>query len=100
MKKKKTILGCTTCKACQRKQVDDTSKGIDHMYSLLQILKTATSTLKEKKLFKHFQTKAHLAAADIIDKSKGDLIVQEIVNRQFEKISTTAQVFTQACIWL
>ncbi len=46
--KKKTILGCTTCKACQRKQVDDTSKGIDHMYSLLQILKTATSTLKEK----------------------------------------------------
>ncbi len=80
--------------------MDDTSKGIDHMYSLLQILKTATSTLKEKKLFEHFQTKAHLAAADIIDKSKGDLIVQDIVNRQFEKISTTAQVFTQACIWL
>ncbi len=81
--------------------MDDTRKGIDHMYSLLQILKSSNKHIEiKKKLFEHFQTKAHLAAADIIDKSKGDLIVQDIVNRQFEKISTTAQVFTQACIWL
>lgn len=49
-----------------------------------------------KKVFEHARTKAHLAAANIVDKAKDDTLVQIIVSSQSEQIATTARVFWTA----
>lgn len=50
----------------------------------------------QKKVFEHARTKAHLAAAGILEKAKAYSIEQCVINSLSEQITTTAHVFRTA----
>lgn len=57
---------------------------------------SASDIENQQRAFSFRLIKAHLAAADSLDKAKGDTIVQGLVYSRSEKITTTAQVFCTA----
>uniref|UniRef100_A0A671MGA9 HAT C-terminal dimerisation domain-containing protein n=1 Tax=Sinocyclocheilus anshuiensis TaxID=1608454 RepID=A0A671MGA9_9TELE len=87
----KSRLGCTTCKAVGSLGPEKTGG-----MKLAKEWVMCTQQTLRKKVFEHARTKAHLAAADILEKAKGGTIVQAIVNSQLEQITTTARVFRTA----
>lgn len=98
----KCRLGCTTCKAVGILGPEKTAgMKLAKEWVTCTVTSSALDIKKQqralrKKVFEHAQTKAHLAAADIQQKAKGDTIVNAIVNSQSEQINTTARVFRTA----
>uniref|UniRef100_A0A672RKS2 HAT C-terminal dimerisation domain-containing protein n=1 Tax=Sinocyclocheilus grahami TaxID=75366 RepID=A0A672RKS2_SINGR len=98
----KSRLGCTTCKAVGSLGPEKTGgMKLAKEWIMCTVTSSASDIKKQqptlrKKVFEYARAKAHLAAADILEKAKGDTIVQAIVNSQSEQITTTARVFRTA----
>jgi hypothetical protein len=99
---KNTGFGCTTCKAVGTLGAEKTGgMKLAKDWVSCTVTSSAPDIKKQqrairKKVFEHARTKAHLAAASILEKAKVYTLGQSIINSQSEQIATTARVFRTA----
>ena len=90
-------LGCTTCKAVGTLGPEKTGgMKLAKEWVSCTVTSSAPDIKKQqralrKKIFEHARTKAHMAAASILENAKRDTLGQAIINSQSEQIATTAR---------
>ncbi|CAL9699762.1 unnamed protein product [Knipowitschia caucasica] len=95
-------LGCTICKAVGTLGPEKTGGMKLAKEWVSSTVASSSSDIKKqqralrKKVFEHARTKAHLAAASILEKAKEDTLGQSIINSLSEQMTKTARVFRTA----